>query len=110
MELIRPRFRDHVNLAAGLGAIFCIVQGAADPILLDRIRGYLQAGLGFLGLFLDSAGVNAIKLKVVIISRPASETNRSLIAATVVLSKGGEKCKTCPIASVVRKVRDLSSG
>ncbi len=60
-----------------------------------------------MGLFLNTACVDAINLEVVVIARAAGEANRTLIAATIILGERCEKRETCPVASVVGKVRDL---
>ncbi len=96
-----------VDLAARLGTVFRIVQRAVDAILLDSVLRNLQAGLRFLGLLLNAAGIDAVNLKVVVVSGAAGEANRSLVAAAVILSEGREEGEAGPVASIVGEVSDL---
>ena len=107
MKIIRARFSDYVYLAARLSAVFRIVQSAVDAIFLNCVLGNLQTSLRLLRLLLNTAGVDAVNLKVIVVSRAAGKANGALIAATVVLSKGGEKRETSPVAPVVGKICDL---
>ena len=61
MKVVGSRLRYHVNLTTGLSAVFGVVQGAVDAILLDRIFGDLQSGLRFLRLLLNAASVHAVE-------------------------------------------------
>ena len=90
VKIIGTRFGDDVNLSAGLRAVFRVVQSAVDAVLLDCILRNLQTGLRLLGLLLNTAGIDAVKLKVVVVSCAAGEANRTLITATVILRKGRE--------------------
>ena len=96
-----------VDLAAGLRAIFRIVQRAVDAILLNGVLRNLQAGLRFLSLLLNAAGVDAVNLKVVVVARAAGKANGALIAAAVILSEGREQGEAGPVAPVVGQIRDL---
>ena len=69
MKIIRSRLGDHVDLAAGLGAVFRVVQGAVDAIFLDGVLRNLQAGLRFLRLLLNAAGIDAVELEKLLSSR-----------------------------------------
>src|SRR5580704_8958227 len=91
-------------------AVFGVIKGAIDSILLDRVLRDLQARLRFLSLLLNASGIHAINLKVVVVAGTAGKTNGALVAATVVLSERSEKCKAGPIAAVIRKVGDLVAG
>ncbi len=108
MQLIGARLGDHVDLATRLGAIFRIVQSAADAIFLDCVLRNLQARLRFLGLFLNAACVHAVNLKIIVVARSSCEANGSLIAATVILGERREQRETGPVAPVVREIRDLT--
>src|SRR5882724_1191677 len=99
MQLISSGLRDHVYLATRLGAVFGIVQSAADTIFFDCILGNLQTRLRFLGLFLNAAGVDAVDLKIVVVAGPAREPNGSLVAAAVILGERREQGETGPVKS-----------
>ena len=105
MQLVGAGLGDHIYLATGLGAVFRVVQGAADTIFFDCVLRDLQARLRFLGLLLDSAGVNAVNLKIVVVACSSCEANGSLIAATIVLGERSEESETGPVTPVVRKIR-----
>lgn len=107
MEIIRARLGDHVNLAARLRPVFGIIQSAVDAVFADCVLRDMQTGLRFLGLLLNASGIDAVKLKIVIVSGATREANGSLIAAAVVLRERGEKSETCPIAPVVWEICDL---
>src|SRR5208337_561250 len=96
-----------IDLAPGLGTVFDVVQGAVDTVFFDRILRDLQAGLRFLSLLLDAAGIDAVDRKIVVVAGAASETNRSLVAAPIVLRERSQQREGGPIAPIVRKIRNL---
>src|SRR5262249_12712352 len=98
-----------INLSAGLRAVFHVVQGTADLIFLDRILRNLQAGLGFLGLLLNAAGVDAIEREIVIVASPSGKADGALITATVILSEWSKECEAGPVPPVIGQFRDLIS-
>jgi hypothetical protein len=49
-----------VNLSAGLGSIFDVIQGGVDTVFFNRILRDLQARLRLLRLFLNAAGVDPV--------------------------------------------------
>ena len=107
MHFIGARLGDHIDLAACLGAIFRVIESAVDTVFLDCVLRNLQTCLRLLSLFLDAACVNAVNLKIVVVARPASETNGSLIATPIILGEGREQSETSPVAPIVRKIGDL---
>src|SRR5450631_530071 len=109
MQLIGAGLGDHIYLATSLGAVFRIVQGAANAIFVDSVLGDLQARLRFLRLFLNTACVDPINLKVVVVARTPRETNGSLVATAVILSEGRQESETGPVAPIVREICDLAS-
>src|ERR1700733_4262490 len=110
MPLVGAVLGFDIDLPARLRAVFGVIKGAIDAILLDRVLRDLQARLRFLSLLLNASGIHAINLKVVVVAGTAGKTNGALVAATVVLSERSEKGKAGPIAAVIRKVCDLVAG
>src|SRR5271157_1120387 len=96
-----------IDLSAGLGSIFDVIEGAVDPVLFDCILRDLQSRLRFLRLFLNASGIDAVDRKIVVVAGAAGETNRSLVAAPVVLRERSQQREGGPIAPMVRQIRNL---
>src|SRR5580692_8742570 len=106
MVVVRAGLGDNVDLAAGLGTVFRVIERGAHAIFGDGIRRNLQTDFGFLRLLLNTRRVHAVKGKVVVVAGPAGETNCALVAAAVV-SPWGEASEIGPVSAVQREVFDL---
>ena len=98
---------DHIDLAARLGSILGVIQGAADAIFFDRVLGDLQPGLRFLGLLLNAASIDAINLEVIVVTSSSGEADGPLVAAAIVLREGCEQGEAGPVAPVIGEFFDL---
>src|ERR1700730_3545736 len=90
VEIIRARLGDDVDLAACLSPILNIIKGAIHAILFDGILGDLQTDLGFLRLLLHAASIHTVEAEVVVVTGAASEADRALVSAAVVLRERRE--------------------
>ena len=67
----------------------------------------MQAGLRFLRLLLNAAGIDTVNREVVVVARPAGKPDGALVTSAIVLSKGSQQGEAGPISAVVRKIADL---
>src|SRR6266478_3199527 len=107
MKLVRAGFGYDVDLRSTCGSARGRVVRCADAEFLDRVECDIEPGIGFLRLFLDSAGVHAIEGEVAVVKRVAGESDRPLRAISIIDGTWSEQHQAGPIAAADRDFLDL---
>src|SRR2546423_13816134 len=90
MKLVRAALGDDADLTASGRSTLRRVESRADTEFGNRFERNLQPRFRLLGLFLDSAGIDAVEGEVVVVARAAVEANVAFGPARSVDRSGRE--------------------
>src|SRR5262249_40127759 len=88
----------HVNLRAAGRTSFSCIDVSANAKLGNRVERNVEARVGFLRLFLNAAGVDAIESEVTVIERVTREADCPLGAISIVNRAGHKQHQAGPVS------------
>src|SRR5262249_53892765 len=107
VKLIGSRLRYNVDLSSAGGAAFRRVIRGADAEFLNGIERDIQAGIGLLGLLLNTASVDTVKGKGAVVEGVAVKTDAPLRTVTIVDGAGCQQHQTGPVPATDGNLFDL---
>src|SRR5262249_57143938 len=107
VKVFGAAFRQDFYVGAPRRAALGGIDGGADTKLRDGVESDIEPGVGFLRLFLDAAGVDAVKSKVAVVQGVAGEADGALGAVAVIDSAWRQQHQAGPVTSADRNLFNL---
>src|ERR1700733_2691620 len=107
MKLASAGFSHDLNLSSSCAALVCAVHSAASFELGDGFHRKLKAKIQLLKLVIDTCGVYAVDVEVVVFLRETGKADLIFSAAGVIDGSWHLRLKALKASSVHRKLAEL---